>query len=458
MRLTLIIGLLIHTFHSHGQDVFSLQEAIDYAVQNSNDMKLAQIEIESADAEITEFKSIGMPKVTGRANYTYYFARPVNPIPDFITPSVYQILVDEEVPGVEPFVGPPEIQEFSFFTNHNVSANIDASVLLFDGSYLTGLRASRLFKELTKKAVDVKEEEIRSMVTKAYLNILIAEENKEILEKNVQNVSKSLTEAKAYYESGFMESLDVARLQLSHDNLNTELQNIDQVIELSKNLLKFQMSYPLENDITLEEELEELIDLTILEDIQMDEELDMTKKEQYNQIVLGQTLNELNVERLKKGYLPSVTANATVNESLQRNSLFDSNEAGWIPQAFVGLGITVPIYDGNEKKAQIKQAKLELEKNDIQKSEFERLTIMQVRNAKMQLINAKRNYYNRQNALKITEDIYNKTTIKFNEGVGSSLEVTQAETQLYQAQAAFIQAIYELVITKTDLDIASGDL
>ncbi len=457
MRIITAIAILL-SVEMFGQSSFTLDEAISYALEHSTDLKLTQIEVDNADAQITEFKSIGMPKVTGRANYTYYFARPVNPIPDFITPAVYNILVEEEVPGVEPFVGPPEINEFSFFTKHNLSANIDASVLLFDGSYLSGLKAARMFKELTRKSIDVKEEEIKAQVTKAYLNILIAQENQQMISKNVTTVKKSLTEAKAYYENGFMEQLDVSRLQLSHDNLETELDNIEQLILVSKDLLKFQMNYPLTETIELSEELGELIDLTILDNLDNEEQIDITQREEYNQIELGRSLNELNLERLKKGYLPSVSANATINESLQRNDLFDSAEAGWIPQAYVGLGVRVPIYDGNEKKAQIKQAKLELEKNEIQKSEFERAVNLQVRTTRMQLSNAKRNYYNRKDALDITEDIYNKTLIKFNEGVGSSIEVTQAETQLYQAQSAFINAIYDLIINKTELDIALGEL
>ncbi len=457
MRILLFIAFVSIQNLLYAQSDFSLEEAIDYAIEHSNDMKVAQLDIKDADAQIMEIKSIGMPKVSGRLNYQYYFARPVNPLEDFITPTVYQVLEAENVAGVQPFVGPPDVFEFSIFQRHNVSASIDASVILFDGSYLTGLRASKLFKELTKKGIDVKHEEIAANVTKAYMNILISKENKEILAKNIKNIEKSLREATASYESGFMEQLDVDRLKLSLENVKTEYENIDQIIETTKSLLKFQMSYPLNEDISVNENIENLVSLLSITEDTTEDEIDFTNRAEYAQIEMGYDLNELNVERLKKGYLPSVIASANFNESLQRDNLF-SSDIGWIPQASVSLGVNVPIYDGNEKKGKIKQAQIELEKIDIQKQEFERAVTLQVKTAQLKLKQAIKTLDNRKNALAITESIYDKTQIKFREGVGSSIEITQAEQQLFAAQANYISALYNLLISKTDLDIALGNL
>lgn len=458
MRIIFIFSMLIISATTYAQQSFSLQEAIDYAIKNSNDMRLAQLEVEDAEAKIMEYKSIGMPKVDAGLNYQYYFARPVNPVQDFITPAVYQVLEDEMVEGVQPYQGPPELFEFSFFQKHNVSANLNASVILFDGAYLKGLKAAKMFKELSTKSLDVKEEEIKANVTKAYMNILIAKENKDILSNNLTNINRSLTDAKATYESGFLEELDVSRLQVSFDNVMTEFENIDQLIQLSKDLLKFQMSFPQNENLMLTEDIESLVNLMTVENVDLNEEVDYNKRAQYSQIEFGYELNKLNVERLKKAYLPTVSAGANFNESLQRDNLFDSEQIGWIPQASVNLGVRVPIYDGNQKKGQIKQAEIELDKINIQKSEFERAVQLQVKTAKLNLINAKKTLSNRKASLEAIENIYDKTQIKFKEGVGSSLEVTQAEMQLFQAQGQYISALYELLVSKTDLDIALGTL
>lgn len=453
-----VLLFLLSSISIYSQSSYTLQEAIEYGLKNSKELQLTKLDIDNAEAQITEYKSIGMPQLNGSINYQYYIARPVNPVEDFITPSVYAVLEDEQVAGVDPYVGPPEIFEFTFFQKNNLSANLDASWLLFDGSYLLGLKGARMFRDLTKKAVDVKEEAIRANITKAYMNILIAEENKKTLANNINNIQKSLTESKAFYENGFLEKLDVDRIELSLENVSTEHEKITQLISLSYNLLKFQMNYPIGEEISIAEDLDQLINLLKVENVDLKEEIDYDQRAEYAQIEMGEALNQLNIDRLKKGYLPNLMARANVNESLQRENLFNNDEIGFIPQASVSLGINVPIFDGNLKKGQIQQAKIEQDRLAIQKHEFERAVELQVANSKLQYINAKKTLENRERSLAIIEGIYNKTQIKFKEGVGSSLEVTQAESQLFQAQANYINALYDLLITKTDLDISLGKI
>lgn len=453
----MLLLLLPVLSENNAQPTFTLNEAIDYALQNSNDIKLAQMEIREADSQIIEYRSIGLPKLDASVNYQYYFQVPVQPVEDFVGPAVYGILA-QEFDEIMPPQGPPEVFEFSFFRRNNLSGNLDASWLLFDGSYLTGLKAAKLFKELTAKKVDVKEEEIRAKVTKAYMNILIAQENKLILEDNIDNVAKALREARAYYESGFMEQLDVDRLALSMENLETEYAKVDEMIALSYNLLKFQMNYPIHQEISISEDLQLIVDRLSIENADLSQSIDYHDRAQYSEILSGIELNKLDVERLKKGYLPNVMARANYNQSLQRDDLFDSNELGLIPAGSVSLALNIPIFDGLQKKGQIQQAKIRVDKLDLQKTEFERAVSLEVKNAKLQYSSAKKTLNQRKRALETINNIYDKTIIKFNEGVGSSVEVTQAENQLYEAQGNYINALYDLLISKTNLDIALGKL
>ncbi len=440
------------------QQSFSLDEAIAYGLQNSAEIKLNGLEVEDAEARITEIKATGLPQVNAGIDYNYYFITPQQPVEDFISPAVYGVLVQEFPGQVTPPTGDPEIFEFSFFTNHNLTAKVDASMLLFDGSYLTGLKAARLYRELARKRKGVKEENIKANITKAYMNILIADQNKKTLENNLVSINKSLTEAEAYYENGFIEKLEVTRIQLSKESVETEIEKLYQLIDLSHDLLKFQMSYPLGDKIALTENLDELVALFSTDENYLDAEVDFSNKAQYAEIEMGQELNALNVERLKKGYLPSLRARAGVSEALQRNNLFDSEQAGWLPTLYAGLALNIPITDGKRKKGLIQQAEIEMEKTEIQKQEYERGIRMQVQTNRLQHINAKKTLENTKRILEVNEEIYETAQIKFREGVGSSLEVTQAENSLFDAQAQYINALYQLLITKTDLDIALGEL
>jgi outer membrane protein TolC len=456
-QIMVLIMMVFSASMAQSDNTVTLQEAIDYALDNTNAIKLKQIDIASASADIKEFKSIGMPKVSGSVNYQYYFFTPAQPVADFITPSVYEVLFDEEVLNRRE-LGPPEVFEFSLFQPHQLTGGIEASALLFDGSYLIGLKAAKLYKELVAKEMTATEQEIKSNVTKAYMAVLIAEENRSVISNNIRTVSKSLEEIKALYEEGFAESLDVDRLTLSYNNLYTELEKLEGLIEISKNLLKFQMGYPIEENIVLTEDLEVIVGNYKTENIVLEESIDYTKRAEYDVINTGQELNKLDLKRNKAGYLPAVRVFANAQEALQRQNLFDGNESGWLPTLAAGVGINIPIYDGGEKSAKIQKVKLNIEKTDIQMDEFKRSVNLQVYNAKLALFNAKKNVANTQTALSINERIYNKTQIKFREGVGSSVEVTQAEASFYEAQGAYINALYDLVTAKTDLDIALGAL
>lgn len=457
MRVTLTIFLFLSLSSlSFSQRSFSLDQAIAYGLENQNTMKMSDMEIENSESDIKEVKSIGMPQVNGAIDYNYYYYVPKQPVQDFIGPAVYGILDAEGLPTTTQ--GPPETFELAFVQPQQLNLGVSASMLVFDGSYVYAIKGAKLYRELIKKQKDATAEQIKINITKAYTSILIAEENKKTLADNINTLNTSLQEVKAMYEAGFMESLDVDRLQLSYDNLNIQLENIEGLIELSKNLLKFQMGFPLDDDIKLAEDINQLIVKFSAEDFDENVQIDPTLRSEFQLLNTSQELNQLDLKRNKAGYLPNLAAFASFQESLQRTNLFDGDQTGFLPTGLLGFKINVPIYDGGEKSAKIQKVKLNIEKIDLQKREFTRGMTLQVKNAQVSMNNARRNLTNRQKALTITESIYDRTKIKFKEGVGSSVEVTQAENSLYQAQAEVISAMYDLLTAKVDLDIALGKL
>ena len=456
-KTTILLSVLLLTCVMEAQQSFTLEEAVAFGLENQSSQKLSDFEIESANQDIKEFRSIGMPKLSGGIDYNYYYYIPKQPIDDFISPAVYAVLAAEGLPTTTQ--GPTETFELAFVQPQQLNLGLNASMQIFDGSYLYGLKAAKLYRELVKKQKDASEDEIKSNITKAYLSILIAKENEKTLSDNILTIQKSLSEVSAMYEAGFMESLDVDRLQLSFDNLTTQLESVTGLIELSYNLLKFQMCYPLDDEIQLSESIEALItkfDANSKTDLQI--EISPEKRAEFQVLNTTQELNNLDLKRNKAGYYPTVSAFASFQETLQRSNLFDNQQTGFLPTGLLGFNINIPIYDGGDKSAKIQKVKLNIEKTNLQKSEFARAMTLQVRNSQIALKNAKRNLQNRKKALDMTQSIYDRTKIKFNEGVGSSVEVTQAEGTLYKAQAEYISALYDVLQSKVDLDIALGDL
>lgn len=457
MRILLVLSLLALSQMTYSQN-FNLEEAINYAYEHSNDVRLDQLNILDADAQIEEYKSIGKPKVAATAGYSYYLVRPQTVLQDFITPSIYGVLKGTELLPASFEVPPTTSQEVSFVTRNNLNLAVDANWLLFDGSYLTGLEAAKLYRDLAQKEGNVSKQTIRANVTRAYLGILIAEENHKMLEKNENNASKSYSDIKAFYTNGLVEKLDVDRAQLSVESQKIQKESLAFNIQNAYDFLKYQMGYPTKDELSLTENLETLVDQIKVEEIILDEAIDYKNRAEYANIELGQDLNRLNLERTEKQKLPTVRAFASISESLQRNKIFSSDEAGFLPAAVAGVSVNYNIYDGGNRTATEQRMALEIEKTELRKREFERGMELQIRQAKTQVYNAKTSVNNAKKTLDILQNIYNKTLIKYKEGVGSSLEVSQAESALYQAQSFYINALYNLVSADTELKIASGKL
>ncbi len=458
MRITTSLLLLFSLSFCYGQNSYSLESAIDYALQNANEIKMSNINIMDAEGQIDEYKSIGMPKVSAEMTYNYYLLRPQTVLQDFISPAVYGILdgLDQLPDG---FVVPePQSQKVSFATRNNLNIGVNGSWLLFDGSYLTGLKAARLYRDLVIKEKDLSEQNVRTKITQAYLGVLIAVENLRLIYKNLENAEKARFEINAFYENGLVEKLDVDRAELSVENLKTQREGINFSIAMAKDLLKFQMVYPMEEDIVLTEDLESLLNQIQIEDINLNEEVNYSNRAEYANIQLGQELNQLNLERTQKQKLPTLRAIAGISETLQRDKLFSGSEAGFLPTAVVGLALNYNIYDGGNRTATEQRLQLAIEKTEVQKREFEQGMVLQVRMAKNKVLNAKKAVENAKKTMRISQDIYDKTQIKYKEGVGSSLEVSQAESNLYGAESYYIQSIYELVTAYTELSIANGEL
>lgn len=452
-KLLLILLISSGLCQLQAQDQFSLEQAVGYGLTHHNDMKMNDLDYQSAEHTIKEIKSIAMPKVNGGIDYSHYLAVPVQPVEDFLSPSIYGILFQE---GVIPQrdLGAPETFEFSFIQPNVLTASIGASIQLFDGGYLYGLKAAKVYRDLVKKERAQSEQAIIANVTKAYIAILIAEKNKEVVSQNIKVLEKSLSDIKAIYESGFAESLDVDRMQLSLETLQTQVGNLDQLIQLSYNLLKFQMNYPIDAPIQVTDDLETMVDAITVDEINMNEPVDVSNRAEFDVIEVGQQLNEIDLKRTKAGYLPTANAFVNLQESLQRQNLFDNDEAGWLPTAVLGVNIKVPIYDGGMKSAQMENIKVKMLKTDLQKQDLTRAIELQARNAQLSIINARNTVNNTKRNLELSQKIYDKSRIKFKEGVGSSVEVTQAEGDLYQAQSSYINALYDLLNAKTDYNLA----
>jgi outer membrane protein len=433
--------------------VLSLDQAIQYAFQNNPTLERSQISIADADQQIVERRAIGVPQLSAAVNYQYFIDIPTQILPDFISPAVYGVLFQEGVLPPRQLETDESGVPAQFGTKHNLTAGLNLDAMIFDGSFFVGLQAARAYRGLVQSQYTSDQYTIKSQVIETYLPVLLIDMNLQTLENNLNNLETLLAETRALYEEGFVELLDVDRLALSVDNLQVEYNKLERQKSQALNGLKMILGFPMDEDLEVTGTIEEL--LYTGDAVELTGAINPTVRPDYQAAQRGETLNELNVRLNKSLYLPSLYAFGSYQQSLFANEL---SEGEWFPTTVVGLNLRVPIFDGLNKKAKVQRAQLGLENTQSQLRELERFINMEVTNARLAYNNAQQTLDDRQQNLDLANRIYNTTLIKYKEGVGSSLEINQAEQSLFLSQQNYNLALYDLLVAKMALKRAMGQL
>ncbi|MCO6489452.1 MAG: TolC family protein [Phaeodactylibacter sp.] len=447
----------------------SLEDAIQYALTESIKIKNAQISIADAEQQIVERRAAGIPQLSGSVQFTHYLKVPRQPLPEGF--DIFNLfgqafgglandlggqLSDETQAVLRAFSqgsdGGGSEDGIAFFLKNNFTAGLNLDAMVFDGSYFVALKAAREFRNYTQIEFATQKREVVNDVTEAYLPVLLIQENIELLDKNIANLEKLLFETKELYKAGFAEQLDIDRQELSLANLAVERENLVRQKQVAMENLKFNMGYPLDEPLVVADDLDQM--LTDASPGTLTDAPDLSRRPEYKLLGQAITMNELNIKLNRAGYLPSLRAFGTYQQQYQG----DDFETGfWAPSAFVGLSLNVPIFDGLDKKAKVQRAQLDLELARNQKRDLERAITLEVKNARTNYLNADQRLQSQKKNLGLAERIYETTQVKYREGVGSSLEVTQAEQSLYASQSNHMQALYDLLLAKARLDIALGN-
>ncbi len=413
---------------------FSLQEAVSYAIEHDRRIQLAEWDIMDAAAQTKELLASGLPQLNASIGYNFFAVLPTSLIPaDF-------------------FGGAPgTFQKVQFGTRNNLTGALSASWLAFDGSYIVAKEASALYKDLTELQVSQVKRQIKESVTQAYINTLIYDFTKKTLDNNIKNLNQLLFETKETYKAGFAEQLDVDRLQLTLQNLENELESFKGQEKLLKDALKYAMTYPLEDDI----EIADNIDLLLANEFtsKMTESLDINNRPEMAVLDKNIELRDVDIRRNEKAYLPTVSLFANYEQTVTGNEL---DNLFTFPTVVMGFQVTAPIFDGFAIRSRIERAQVAKEKAIIQKEDTERGLQFQVEMARTNFKNTYDRLERIKSNLTLAEKIHQTVKTKFKEGVGTSFEVIQAEGDLYAAQSGYAQALYDYLKAKADFELALG--
>jgi outer membrane protein TolC len=387
----------------------SLEEAIALGLENNYSSIRSEKEVEKALKQKWEIISQGLPQITGDVDYQN-------------------------------------------FLKQNLNGTATWNQLIFDGSYIVGVQSARTLLQISKNAKVKTDLEVRKAVINAYGNVLMAEESVEILQNNLENVEKNLSDTQKIYENGLAEEEDVEQLKITRLGIENNLNRSMRMLDIAYQVLNMALGIPVEKPVTLTEDLDNLavqfIDLQVLEkSIPVEENIDVR--------IATNTAEAANIYvRLEKAKaLP--TLNGFLNYGVAGYSddfTFFDEEQEYFGQSILGLSLNIPIFSSGMRSSRTRQKELEYEQALLDLEETKNQIRLEIESAKSNYRYSLENYQAQQENLQLAERIENKNQIKFFEGLASSFELSEAQRQLYAAQQSLLEAMLEVINAKVELE------
>jgi outer membrane protein len=442
------IFILLYSHYGYGQvnpsNYFSLNECLTYALEHNENIIIANLEIEAAKAKTGEYISTGLPQIDASAAVNKNFI-------------IRRTWVDGS--NFDPTIPEGTLVQLEFGTPYDAEYGIGLSQMIFNGSYFVGLKASKTYQELSKKDHIKSKIDVVESVTKAYYSVLVNEMMLETINSNFQRLDSLLRETKIMYENGFVELLEFNRLQVEFNNIQAQKSNSERAVEISKELLKFQMGMPVQNEMDISETFSDL-------EFNIQEELDMKysfqRRIEYTKLETNRQLAELDMKNNRAQYLPNIDLVASWGMNAGVKDFGTLGELGnnrvWTDYQITGLTLKLPIFDGLYKSKKIQQNKIQLKQLEYQRMMLENSIQMEVAQFRKTLLNNLDQLESQEKNMQLAQSVYNQSKIKYQEGVGSNLEIIDADNSFKQAQSNYFNALYDALISHVDYQKALGIL
>lgn len=438
MRALVIISITFFTtlgFTQQRDYTFTLEEAVEFALDSSYIAINSRREIAKSIKQKWETTSAGLPQINGVVDYQNMLKQPVTLIPG-------------EIAGGEPGTFVP----VTFGTKQQMSLTATLTQLIFDGSYLVGLKAAKVFVQYNENANEKNLLQVREGVINAYGGVLVAKEGIRILESNLETITTNLKETKAMYENGFVEAEDVEQLQITTAQITNDLRNAKRLEAISMQMFNLSLGIAVDAQVVLEDDLKSLAEQSIgmlLQEPQFNFENNVDYRIAKNLT----KQRELEVQLEKSKALPRLSGFVNYATSAFDNDfVFFDSETSWYQSSIFGISMEVPIFSSLQRSARTQQAKIAL---DQAKTDFTYAT-QQIRleldRAQSNFEYAIENYHTSEENLKLAQGIEKKNRIKYREGISSSFELRQAQIQLYTAQQEYINSMKNVIDTKVALE------
>lgn len=467
-----LIASLTSQAQSEGFRTFSLKQAIEYGVQNNISAKNAKLSEKEAKARNHELLSIGLPQINANFDYTYYIVRPTSPaftatFSNLFPSGVQQIPVlnygsNTPTGAYVPFsLSMPK--DLYFVLRNNVSTGVNLSQLVYDTRFFIGIQTFKSLLKVSQLTTALTEQDVKYNIIKSYADVQAAREILRNLDSNLSIVNKLVDDTRETYKAGLIEELDVNRIELGQSNLKSQINNTRNLYNLSLSALKYYMGLQITDKIALTDDVE-----TLRKQLSSDVPTNFDPSQRIESDLLQTAIQLKNYDRKQRqaGYYPSLYGFGNFGGGSQVNNVKQFFErqhysdgttgSNWFMQSYVGFTLKVPIYDGGQKEASVKQAKIELQKAKNDLENFRNQSSLQVEAARTTYQTNLIEEENARRSMELNNKIFGKTNVKFKEGVASSFELMQTQSDQTTNQIRYYNALRTVLESRADLDKALG--
>jgi outer membrane protein len=435
--------LLLLTMSLHAQQSplihdFSISQAVDYAAKNSVIVKNALLDYQIQEESNRATTSQALPQVSGSLGFTQYTQVPVTPIPGGFFPGT--------VAG--------KVYTVAFALPYTSNATITLKQVLFDGQVFVGLQARQASLDFYRKREEVTEQAIRVNIYKIYYQLLVAKSQIGQLDANIDNQQAQLHSATEMFKNGFAEQLDVDKANVQLANLETEKINLQLNIDNGYLGLKVLLGMPVRDSLVLTDSLTD----DMIRNGALGDDYKYTDRRDFQLMEINRTLNEYNIKRYQKAYIPSLNFSASYQQNQYETRLDLTAPMSWFPASFYSLSLNIPIFDGFYKAANIRQARLQMRQTENDMDSLKNRIDNDVRQSQLQFSAALATLNFQKKNMDLAQKVYDQTRKKFEQGLGSNTEITTAFADERTAQYNYFNALYSAILARVDYLNAIGKL
>lgn len=428
--------LIVVDMSAQGAMTLSLQQALELAGEQAYAVRTSALEAEKAEKRLKEIVGLGLPQINGSAGLSDYLDIPVQVSENF-------------------FGGSEELVQLQFGLRYSANVGIQLDQLIFDGSYIVGLQASRAFRDSKQQELLQSIHDAKAAGEKAYYAVLVAREGVKNLESLIPVLEENVRQVTGLFDNGFADVIDVQRQELGLSELRNQLIEMKNQEASALDMLHFVLGLPLNTPLTLTDGLDLLLEnpdprALAQQSFSPDSHVDSRVAES---LIVMQGLNTRNE---KAAALPKLYGFFSHQQSAYRREFDVFSSGSWFPTTLWGVNLQIPIFSGGVRYNKVKQSQIAYEQVLINQELVLEQLALEVAQKQKSLLAAAERYDNETRNLELAQSIFDRTNTKFREGVATSFELTEERSQLLNKKIAYIQSLADLLLARADMIEALG--